>query len=170
MDFLNPEKVIGQLGLKPDMLVADLGSGQGRFSIPLARSVEGGLVWALDVQKEPLVFLKNRCIREKINNINIHRCDLEQPKGSRLSGSFFDFAMAVDILFQAKDINAIISEAKRILKNKGVFFISDRFPDENSGIGLPPHKAVRAMKDSGFTLKKEIDLGESRYGLIFEKN
>ena len=170
MEFLNPEKIIEQMNLKPDMFVADLGSGSGKFSIPLAKKIKDGLVWALDIQKEPLAFLKSRTIKEKIHNINIVRCDLEQPKGSKLSDSFFDLVLAVDILFQVNNIDAIISEAKRILKKKGTFFVSERFPEESSSIGVTPFKIIKALKDSGFIIKKEINLGESRYGLIFEKN
>lgn len=170
MEFLNPEEIIERLDLKPDMFVADLGSGSGKFSIPLAKKMKDGIVWALDIQKEPLAFLKSRTIKEKIHNINIIRCDIEQPKGTRLSGSFLDLALAVDIMFYAKDINAIISEANRILKNKGTFFVSDRFPKEDSAAGTPPLKIIKAAKDSGFIFRKEIDLGDHRYGLIFEKN
>ncbi|MCX6764987.1 MAG: class I SAM-dependent methyltransferase [Candidatus Nealsonbacteria bacterium] len=170
MEFLNPEKVIERLDLKPDMFVADLGSGSGKFSIPLAKRIKDGMVWALDIQKEPLAFLKGRTIKEKIHNINIMRCDLEQPKGSKLNGSFFDLALAVDILFQVKDIDAIISEAARILKSKGSLFVSDRFPEGNVVIGTPPSKILKAARDSGLRIKKELDLGENRYGLIFEKN
>jgi ubiquinone/menaquinone biosynthesis C-methylase UbiE len=170
MEFLNPEKVIERLDLKPDMFAVDLGSGSGKFSIPLAKKMKDGMVWALDIQKEPLAVLKGRTIKEKIHNINIIRCDLEQPKGTRLSGSFFDLALAVDILFQAKDISAIISEASRILKSKGSFFVSDRFPEGSAIVGTPPSKIINAAKDSGFRIKKEIDLGNCRYGLIFEKN
>lgn len=161
MDFLNPEEVIGQLDLKPDMMAVDFGSGSGRISLPLAKKLEDGLVWAIDIQKQPLMFFKNRCLKENINNVNFLCCDIES--GSKLNGSFFDLALAVDILFQVKNINAIISEAKRILKRKGILFISDKFN------GAAPFKVLGAAKESGFILKKEINLGENRYGLIFEK-
>jgi len=170
MDFLNPDEIIKHLDLKPEMFAVDLGCGSGRFSVPLAEKVKEGMVWALDIQKEPLAFLKGRTIKEKIHNINIIRCDLEQLKGTKLNGSFFDFALAVDILFQVKDIDAIISEAARILKSKGSFFVSDRFPEGSVIIGMPPSKVIKAAKDSGLRIKQEVDLGDHRYGLIFEKN
>lgn len=163
MDFLDPEKVIQELGARPDMIAVDFGSGSGRFSLPLAKKLHDGVVWALDIQKEPLEFLKSRCIKENIHNINFSCCDLEQPKGSKLKGSSFDLALAVDIMFYAKDTDAIISEAHRILKNKGTFFVSDKFD------GAPSSRILSAAKRSKLALKREINLGEHRYGLIFEK-
>src|SRR5688572_33207417 len=43
-------RVVEALGVKPGMKVADLGSGSGLFSRPLARAVlPGGVVYAVDV-------------------------------------------------------------------------------------------------------------------------
>ncbi len=157
---MNPKEILDNLDLKPDMIVADFGSGSGKFSIPLAKKLEDGLVYAIDVQKPLLNVLKSRCIYSKINNIDFVLKDLE--KGTGMAGSFFDLVMAVDILLQIKNRNAIISEASRVLKNNGLFFASDRY-------AVSPAELIKSAKESGMKLKKTIDMGEQKYGLIFKK-
>ena len=43
-EFLNPNKVLKQLKLKPDMVGADFGSGSGGWVIPLAQELEDGKI------------------------------------------------------------------------------------------------------------------------------
>ena len=52
--FINPEDVIGKLNLKDNMIAADFGCGSGGFTVPLARELDEGLVYGLDIQVEPL--------------------------------------------------------------------------------------------------------------------
>lgn len=66
---LNPTGVIATLGMSASAVVADLGSGPGVFSIPIARHLSSGLVYAVDVEPQQLDALRARLKAEGIQNV-----------------------------------------------------------------------------------------------------
>ncbi len=102
-EFLNPEKVLTNLELKKDMVAADFGSGSGGFVFPLAKKLEDGLVYALDVQGQPLSALKSRALFERVQNIRIIRCNLEGKGASTLPEDSLDLVLMINFLFQVED-------------------------------------------------------------------
>jgi len=170
--FLNPEKVLDEIELRKDMVAAEFGCGSGGFAIPLAKKLEDGLVYGIDIQEAPLSALKSRCLFEKIKNVRIIRSDLEKPKGSTLTDFSLDLVLMPNILFQVEDKIAIISETKRILKKEGKFLIIDWLPEASQGPAegrVPPEKIKKIAKDSGLKLEKEFQAGKYHYGLLFSK-
>ena len=166
--FLNPDKVLNELELSSDMIAADFGCGSGGFTLALAKVLKDGLVHGLDVQESPLSYLKGCCIRENINNVKLSRCNLEKEKGSRLSDSSIDFILIANSLFQTEDKNAIISEAKRVLKREGKLLIIDWLSDlvQNR---ISPEKVKKIAQELRLRLEKEFKPGNYHFGLIFEK-
>ena len=67
--FLDPKDVLKQLKLRKNITAVDFGSGSGGWAIPLAKKLEDGLVYAIDILKEPLSALEGRASLEKIENI-----------------------------------------------------------------------------------------------------
>ncbi len=172
VSFLNPEEVLNQLGLRADMLAADFGCSSGGFAVPLAKRLEDGLVYALDIQKEPLSALKSRALIEKVTNIRLIRCDLEKAKGSTLADFSLDLVLIVNTLFQVEDKNAIISEAKRVLKKQGKLLIIDWLPKATQGPlkgRISSAEVKKITKSRRFKMEKEFEAGKYHYGLIFEK-
>lgn len=170
--FLNPEKALDQLELRKDMVAAEFGCGSGGFTIPLAKRLEAGLVHGLDIQETPLIILKSRAIAQKIVNIKLIRCNLEKPRGSTLPDSFLDLVLIPNVLFEAEDKIAIISEAKRILKTAGKLLIVDWLPDVPQGPvegRVLVTEAKKMASDLGLVLEKEFEAGKYHWGLIFKK-
>jgi len=170
--FLNPEEVISQLKLKSDMLAAEFGAGSGTFSILLAKRLSQGLVYAVDILEEPLSALKSRQRLEGLNNIKIVRGDLERPQGSTIPGSSLDLVVIPNVLFQAEDKNAIISEAKRVLKDGGILVIIDWLGGSpySPKQGLVSADDIKKMaQDLKLKLESEAKAGECHYVLIFRK-
>lgn len=171
-EFLNPERVLDELNLKADMIAADFGCGAGGFTIPLAKRLENGFVYAIDVQETPLSVLKSRFLSEKITNIKIIRSDLEKFRGSTLADSSLDLVLMINILFQAEKRNDIFSEAERVLKKGGKLLIVDWLPESAQGPakGRISDKKVKEIAEK-FKLKpeKEFKTGKYHYGIIFAK-
>jgi len=171
-DFLNPEEILDNLELSPNMVAAEFGCGSGGFAIPLAKKLDEGLIYAIDIQQAPLSALKSRILVENIINIKIIRSDLEKPRGSTLSPDSLDLVFIPNVLFQVKDKSAIISEAERVLKNKGKLIVIDWLPEATQGPaqGRISSEEVKDMaKDSGLKLEKEFEAGKYHYGLVFAK-
>lgn len=171
-DFIDPEKILNNLDLKPDMIGADFGCGSGGSVIPLAKKLNEGLVYALDVQEGPLNALKGRTSAEGINNIKFVRVDLEKPKGSKLLDNSMDVVLIVNTLFQAEDKKAMVSEAKRVLKENGILLIVDWLPKSGfNGIAegrISPDELKKMAEELNLSFKKEFEAGKYHFGLIFE--
>lgn len=169
--FLDPREILEQLDLKANMLAAEFGSGSGGFTIHLAKKMPGGLVWAIDILEAPLSALKSRLQLEGIKNIKIVRGDLEKPKGSTIPSSSLDLVVIPNVLFQADDKPAIIKEADRVLKDRGILVIIDwtKEADQGPEERVSPDEVKKIAKDLELKFKKEINAGEYHYGLVFEK-
>ena len=97
--FLKPEQILSQLGVRDQMEVADFGSGHGYFSIPLAKMIPGGKVYAIDVVKETLEAVKSKSELEKIKNIKTTHANLETLGSSGLNDQSMDLVLLRNILF-----------------------------------------------------------------------
>lgn len=171
--FLNPDEILDKLELNPTMIVADFGCGSGGFTIPLAKRLDEGLVYGLDIQEQPLSALKGKVLLERLNNVRIIKCDLEPPKGSTLKESSVDLVLIPNVLFQVENKNAIILEASRILRSKGKLVIIDWLTNATQGPEkgrVPKEEVVRLAKKQGFQFDKEFDAGKYHFGIIFTKS
>jgi len=169
-EFLNPEKTLNQLKLKKDMVVADFGSGSGGWVIPLAKKVEDGKIYAIDILEEPLSALKSRAKLEKIGNIETIRANVE--KTSKLISDSCDLVLMTNLLFQVDDKRKVLEEGKRVLKKGGKILIVDWRKDnpltkEIEKIDIEEIKNI--AKDLGLKLEREFEAGDYHLGLIFQK-
>jgi len=170
--FLNPEEILDELGLRSDMVAAEFGCGSGGFAVPLAKRLEEGLVYAIDIQAGPLSALKSRQSLENITNIRIIRSNLEKAKGSTLNEEFLDLVLIPNLLFQVDDKGAIIQEAGRILKKGAKLLIIDWLPQASQGPErgrISPDEVKKIAEKFGFELEKEFEAGKYHYVLVFEK-
>ncbi len=170
--MLNPEQVLNNLQLKANMSATEFGSGAGGFSIPLAKRLRQGKVYALDILEEKLSALKNKATLEKIANIETIICNLEAEKGSTLHRESQDIVLIPNILFQAEDEESMMKEAKRILKQGGELLVLDWKKESPLGPreGRISKEEVKEIAEKiGLKLKKEFSPGDYHYGLIFTK-
>jgi len=64
-----PHEVIQALALKPDAVVADIGSGTGYFAVRFAHMVPKGKVYGLDTEPDMVKYLAERAKREGLRNL-----------------------------------------------------------------------------------------------------
>lgn len=170
--FLNPNEILGQIQIRKDMVAAEFGSGSGLFSILLAKKLERGKVYAIDIQEAPISALKSRASLENVLNIQIIRSDLEKPNGSTLPDDFLDLVLIPNLLFQVGNKNAILLEANRVLKREGVLVVIDWLPEASQGPEkgrISPQEVKKIVKEMGLKVRKEFKAGVYHWGLIFEK-
>jgi len=171
--FLEPEKIIEQIDLKQDWHAAEFGCGQGGFTIELARALPKGIVYALDIQEEPLSALIGRARPEGLSNIKTIECDLEEPKGSTLQDNSLDLVLVTNILFQSDKKEEMLKEARRILKPKGKIVVVDwkkdsPFGPEEGRVALEEIEKMMRLK-LDIRLVKEIEADTYHWSAIFEK-
>lgn len=75
-----PEKVMDAAGIKPGMIIGEVGAGRGRFTMHLARRVgTKGKILANDIDAEGLAYLRERCQRAGINNVKTILGEVDDP-------------------------------------------------------------------------------------------
>lgn len=174
-NFTSPEKNLKQLGVHEGMTVVDLGAGAGAYTIILAERVgENGRVYAVEVQKEFLINIKDRAIAKGFKNVEVIWGDIERLGGTKIKEEIADAAVMSNVLFQAEDKLGLLREAKRILKIGGKLLLID-WKDSFNNLGpakdavIPATVAREMCEQEGFVLKNEFDAGEHHYGLVMFK-
>jgi precorrin-6B methylase 2 len=75
-----PDKIMAAIGVKAGMVIGEVGAGQGRFTVHLARKVgESGKIYANDIDESSLEHLRDRCKRIGLNNVDIIHGQVEDP-------------------------------------------------------------------------------------------
>jgi len=176
MSFADPVENLKNLNIREGWHVADFGTGSGFYALGLARRVGGsGRVYAIDVQKDLLVKLKNKAKEERFGNLEVVWADLDQVGGTKLGDSFVDAVVISNILFQSENREALIREALRILKTGGEVLAID-WADSFGGLGPHPSQIFKSKEaedlftKNGFVLVKSFDAGEHHWGLLLKKN
>src|ERR1035437_7692102 len=78
---LKVSEVIEKLKLKPGDMVADIGSGSGVFSIPMAKAIApNGILYAVDIDQKMLDYVVERGKKEGVTNIKAVLGEYAEPK------------------------------------------------------------------------------------------
>ncbi|KMM36885.1 class I SAM-dependent methyltransferase [Guptibacillus hwajinpoensis] len=111
-EFISPEQVMTELDVKATDHVADLGAGNGYFTLPLAEVVEK--VYAVDIEKQMLDLLRKRASEtDGADNIDYVVSSLEQIN---LPDRVADKAIAAFVIHEVPDLTKAFQEFKRIIK------------------------------------------------------
>ena len=168
--FLNPQEVLKELKLKEDMVAADFGSGSGGWVIPLAKKLEEGKIYAIDILEEPLSALKAKTKLEKIVNVETIKADVE--KEVNILDDNLDLVLMTNLLFECQDKKSVLSEAKRVLKKGGKILVVDWEKDALLGPKegrVSAENVKKIAKELNLKLEKEFKAGTYHYGLILVK-
>jgi len=171
-EFVNPIEILNQIPLQSTMVAADFGCGAGGWTIPLAKKLEDGQVFAVDIQEEPLSALKSRAEIQGVKNIKEITADVERqiPEIPDLS---CDLVLITDLLFEVDDKKGVFEEAKRVLKPGGKVLVVEWIP----GVSLAPKEGVVSREEVkeiaqqlGFQIEKEFKAGDYHFGLVLKKS
>ncbi len=168
--FLNPQEVLKQLKLKEDMVAADFGCGSGGWVVPLAKKLEEGKIYAIDILEEPLSALKAKIKLEKIINVETIKADVE--KGVNILDDNLDLVLMTNLLFECQDKKSVLVEGKRVLKKGAKLLVVDWKKDnpltkEIEKVSFQEIKKI--AEELNLKVEKEFEAGVYHYGLILVK-
>lgn len=174
MNFLDPAKVLQEFGVYGTQDVADFGAGAGHFSLEAASRLDGGRLFAIDIEKDMLSRLVTEARLRNFDHVHSIWADLAQIGGVPIADESFDKAIAVSVLYEVDDKDAFVQEAKRLVRPGGKILLIDWKDDSIFG----PHKerrisesnALSLFKKHGFEKEKNIDAGSYHYGMILIRN
>jgi len=168
--FLNPVSVIESLDLKETDVVADYGCGVGFWTIPLAKKVKKGKVYALSSNTDFIDLISNKARLEGLGNIKTKTIFLD--KGEIKLEEKADLVIISNVLHVTKDPDNILKNAKKMLKPRGRILVID-FIKLNSIFGPPiryrlsEEEVILKADKAGLHFKCIVDAGWYHYGLIF---
>ncbi len=153
-------EVMKQLNLKPGMVVGDVGSGNGYYTLKIAKVVgEEGKVYAVDIQQEMLDMLQERAREEERNNIVLTRGELQK---TNLPKNTLDLVLLVDVYHEFSHPAEMLADIKASLKQDGrIALLEYRAEDPDVPI-KPLHKMskkqiLKEYTANGFELVDEYD-------------
>lgn len=175
-ELIDPNFLLQKIGIGWGMRVADLGCGAtGHFVFPAAKMVGAeGQVFAVDIQKSVLSGIESKARIAGSLNVQTIWTDLERVGAAPISSDSLDVALYINTLFQAKDHEAMLREAYRLLKQGGTLAVVEwrahSLPFAPPSDRLVKGDIIRALAERvGFKLKETFDAGVHHYGLLFLK-
>jgi ubiquinone/menaquinone biosynthesis C-methylase UbiE len=166
-EFLNPDSILEKAGLDNDIVLADLGCGSGYFAIPASVIVKK--VYAIDVQHAMLDILREKIRAMGLSNIEtIGSKETSIPLPDRSA----DVLFMANVFHELDDRDAILSEAKRILRGREKLIIID-WKKMEMEFGPPVEERLTAEEvisicaKAGFRILERLDAGPYNYMLVF---
>src|SRR5579859_4397724 len=168
----NPEAALDALGIRPGMVVADVGAGTGYMSLRLAKRVgPTGRVYGNDLQPEMLRRLRENAAKAGLANIETVQGDEADPK---LPPGRMDLVLLVDVYHEFSEPRQMIDRIREALKPTGrLVLLEYRKEDPNVPIREEHKMTVGEVKaelePQGLVLSKVIETLPRQHILILTK-
>lgn len=173
--FVQREKILAAVGLRPGMAMADIGAGTGLFTLPFSKAVgEGGKVYAVEIAKGFLAHIKARANKASAENVETILCtdrSVELPEAS------IDLAFICDVYHHFEFPQSSLASIRRALKPGGEIVLIDfkRIPGESTQWVLDHVRAGQEVFESeiiaaGFEKTGEVkDMLKENYFVRFRR-
>ena len=158
------KRVIASLRISAGATVADVGSGDGFYTIPIAHFVgPSGKVFAVDIDDKELSKLKQRLIKEHLGNVQIVK---GLPNNPRLPVESVEAAMIVNAYHEMPEHEAMLRQVRVALKHNGRLIIMERMASRYETLSrreqadkhcLGPQFVKRELEGAGFAITKLDD-------------
>jgi len=169
----DPQALIALIPMQTDQIVADIGAGPGRLSIPLAKYLYGGQLHALDPNSKMLETLREQTERFRLHNVNLIETKLTSLP---LDNYSVNGVLMSDVLSEGTHVKRIFKESARILKRGGWLAIVEWiFMADTPRFGPPMSKRWKSEDILEIGSKNQLtrirsrNLGLSHHVVVFRK-
>ena len=132
-----PEEIMDAIGLKPGMIIGDIGAGRGRLAVWFADRVgPEGKIYANDIDEDALAHLQRRCQQHAITNVETILGEIEDP---RLPEKSLDIAFMINVYHHLDKPVELVRNIRPSLKSDGILAIVDADPKKS---GLDDHHST----------------------------
>ncbi len=138
LEELDPFVTISFMPIDPYDHVADIGCGPGYFSIPLAKHLTYGKLYALDILDEMLDSLRGRVSQVNMGNVEVLKCG---PTDFPLPGESLDGAFLAFVTHETEDRATFLRAVKGLLKPRGWCTVLEVYPD-GAESRVPPERSI----------------------------
>lgn len=118
---LQVDKVIATLKIKSNHKIADIGSGSGLFTRPLAKKAAKGMVYAVDIDQKLLDHVAKTSADEKLANVKTILAAEDDPKLPEQ----VDLIVIIDTMHHIANQPTYVKTLKKFLRKGGRIAIID---------------------------------------------
>jgi SAM-dependent methyltransferase len=168
---LRIDDVIARLNLKPSDVVADLGAGTGLFSLPLAKAVPSGRVYAVELDEGFLAQIGGKAKTANVANVVPVLGKFTDPS---LPARDVDLAFFHDVLHHVENRAAYLKSVAGYLKPGGRIVVIEFNPGDSPHKDQPElvvskEQAAGWMADAGFVPGEDIRLFADKYFVVYRR-
>ncbi|NBO63787.1 MAG: methyltransferase domain-containing protein [Acidobacteria bacterium] len=168
VESLQVERVIESLELKPGMRVADLGSGSGLFTRPLAKKVgSAGLIYAVDVDAKLLEHVAKTSGAAGLGNVITVLGEFADPKVPEP----VDLITIIDTLHHIERAPDYVKGLRKYLRQNGrvaIIDFSKNWPAGHESMVYQLSDLDKWMGEAGFKRAGKFDFLEGNFFVIYK--
>ncbi len=169
----DPQSLIALVPIHTDQTVADVGSGPGWLSIPLAKYLYGGKLYAVDIQEGMLEKLAERAANFRMYNVETV---LSKESTIPLDDEILDGLVLSGTLNEATRAKSLFKECTRLVKSQGWIAVVEWLPSNGDQDFGPPEKQRLSMEsvvemgtELGLNRVRSRQIGPAHFVVIFKK-
>jgi len=176
--YFDYNKIISELELNNLTIenFLDIGCGNGDFVCAISKARIADKIYALDIDNESIEQLKNRILKDNMQNIIPVLSDFSKP--TEMKSNFFNVATMINVMhgfYANNEIDNVITELKRILKENGIIIIIDFkkhffIPGPRISERVSPEELERIFISAGFLKLYYKSMNLTHYAIAFQEN
>lgn len=167
VETLQVPKVIETLKIKPNQKIADIGSGSGLFTRPLAKHADKGVVYAVDIDQKLLDHVAQTSAEEKLTNVKTVLAAEDDPKLPEA----VDLIVIIDTMHHIANQPTYVKGLKKYLKPNGRVAIIDfnkTWPAGHEKMIYKLEDLDGWMKDAGFKKVETYDFLDNNFFVVYQ--
>jgi ubiquinone/menaquinone biosynthesis C-methylase UbiE len=151
-----PELVLKTIGIKPGMIIGEVGAGRGRYTVQIASRIgPSGMIYANDIVEEYLQEIEKRCAGLGFANVKTVLGGLTDPK---LPAATLDMVIMVNVVHCLAEPVALLRNIRKSLKPDGMIAIVEGNLDKDpstAGEWFSRSKLLKIYEEAGYILVRE---------------
>jgi len=167
-----PEEALALIGLRPGMVVADVGAGSGYMTTRIARIIgPAGKVYAEDIQPAMLQIVQDKARTGQLANVELV---LGTDVDARLPENAIDLALLVDAYHEFQHPQEMLRSIRRSLKTGGQLVLVEYRKEDPTIPIAPAHRMSTAdarteVEAEGFAFDRVIPGLPRQHIIVFHK-
>ncbi len=156
-DIQPPELLMNILGIRPGLVIGEVGAGHGRVTVYLADRIgEKGKVYANDIDPAAVDYLKGRCQRQSLANVEVI---LSKPDDACFPANSLDLVVMFWVYHWVDDPVPLLKSLLSSLKPWGSIVLVEPKPSEHGPEGkiLTSESVGKEATAAGFSLDAYIE-------------
>jgi len=151
-----PEFVLRTIGIRPGMIVGEVGAGRGRYSVQIASRIgPSGRLYANDIDRDALEFLRRRAAGLGFKNVEIVTGTVTE---THLPDRALDLVVMVNVVHCLADPVALLKNVGASLKPDGQVAVVEGNLDKDptaAGEWFSRAKLLGIFRAAGYELVRE---------------